>query len=324
MSKQVMNLHNLISADCLKGDNKMSKFTILVDTGYDLPQEYVEEHDIQIIPLPFFLNEEEHADGRWKDMTGIEFYDALAKGGVARTNLVNPEQFVDVFTEYAKNNEEVLVISLSGGLSGTAQNAVIAMNDIKETYPDCKIYCVDSFNAAGGEGLVTALAVKKRAEGLSAEEIAKWLEEKRHSCFSLFTVDDLMYLHRGGRLSKLQAVAGSIIGIKPLLNVHPDGTLKLKDKARGRKAALETLVSQMNRSLNPDTKLDTVIISHSNCKEDAEKVAELIRASREVNEIILVLMGPVIGAHVGPGCVALFYEADMDRPTYEEKFYSKK
>ena len=302
----------------------MSKFTIVIDTSYDLPQEFIDENDIKIIPIPFHLNGVTHDDGRWKDMSGKDFYKALAEGGVAGTNLINPETFLQAFTEYAKNDEEVLVLSLSGGLSGTAQNAVVALNDVKETYPDCRIYTVDSCNAAGGKGLVSLLAVKKRDEGLSAEETAKWLEEKKHSCFSLFTVDDLMYLHRGGRLSKLQAVAGSIIGIKPLLNVHPDGSLKLKDKARGRKAALETLVNQMKRTLNPDTKLDTVIISHSNCPEDAEKVAKMVKDAVEVKEIFIVMMGPVIGAHVGPGCIALFYEADMDRPTYEEKFYGKK
>jgi len=302
----------------------MSKFTILVDTSYDLPQEYIDEHELQIIPIPFHLNGVTHDNGRWQEISDTEFYKALADGGVAGTTLINPETFTQAFIEYAKKGEEVLVILLSSGLSGTAQNGEMALKDVKETYPDCKISVVDGLNAAGGTGLVTALAVKKRAEGLSAEETAKWLEEKRHSCFSLFTVDDLMYLHRGGRLSKLQAVAGSIIGIKPLLNVHPDGTLKLKDKARGRKAALETLINQMTRSLHPDTKLDTVIISHSNCLEDAEKVAGMVKEKVEVNEIFIVMMGPVIGAHVGPGCIALFYEADMDRPTYEDKFYSKK
>ena len=303
----------------------MSKYTIMVDTSYDLPQEYITENDLRIIPIPFHLNGETHEDGRWQDISDVDFYKALADGGVAGTTLINPETFTEAFTEYAKKDEELLVILLSSGLSGTAQNAVMALNDVKETYPNCNIHVVDGLNAAGGTGLVTALAVNKRAEGLSAKETAEWLETKRHSCFSLFTVDDLMYLHRGGRLSKLQAVAGSIIGIKPLLNVHPDGTLKLKDKARGRKAALETLVNQMARSLHPDTKsLGTVVISHSNCIEDAEKVADMVRAKVDVKDMYLVMMGPVIGAHVGPGCIALFFEADMDRPTYEEKFYSKK
>lgn len=302
----------------------MSSYTILVDTSYDLPEEYIKEHGLKVIPIPFHLNGVTHEGGRWQEISENDFYKALGEGGVAGTTLINPETFVQAFTEYAERGEEVLVVLLSSGLSGTAQNAMIALNEVKETYPDCKIYPVDGMNAAGGTGLVTVLAVNKRAEGMSAENTAKWLEEKRHSCLSLFTVDDLMYLHRGGRLSKLQAVAGSIIGIKPLLNVHPDGTLKLKDKARGRKAALETLVSQMKRTLNPDTKLDTVIISHSDCKADAEKVAELIRAGTEVKEILIVMMGPVIGAHVGPGCIALFFESDMDREEYEAKFYGKK
>jgi len=302
----------------------MSKFTILVDTSYDLPQEYIDENELKIIPIPFHLNGVTHEDGRWKDISDSDFYKALAEGGVAGTTLINPETFKEAFTEYAKNGEEVLVILLSSGLSGTAQNAIIAFNEVKEEYPDCKISVVDGMNAAGGTGLVTVLAVNKRAEGLTAEETAKWLDEKKHSCFALFTVDDLMYLHRGGRLSKLQAVAGSIIGIKPLLNVHPDGTLKLKDKARGRKAALETLVNQMKRTLDPGRKLDTVVISHSNCKEDAEKVAAMVKEATDAKEIYVVMMGPVIGAHVGPGCIALFYEADMDRPTYEATFYSKK
>jgi len=302
----------------------MSSFTIMVDTSYDLPQEYIDKHDLKIIPIPFHLNGVTHDDGRWQDISDVQFYEALASGGAAGTTLINPETFVQVFTDYAERGEDLLVILLSSGLSGTAQNAVVALQDVKETYPDCNIFPVDGLNAAGGTGLVTMLAVNKRAEGLSAGETATWLEEKRHSCISLFTVDDLMYLHRGGRLSKLQAVAGSIIGIKPLLNVDTDGTLKLKDKARGRKAALETLVKQMRRTLNPGTKLDTVIISHSNCPQDAEKVAALVRAETEVKEICLVMMGPVIGAHVGPGCIALFYEADMDRFEYEAKYYPKK
>ncbi|MDR2570332.1 MAG: DegV family protein [Oscillospiraceae bacterium] len=302
----------------------MSKFTILVDTSYDLPQEYIDENELKIVSIPFHLNGVTHENGRWQEISDVDFYKALSEGGVAGTTLTNPETFIQIFTEYAKNDEELLVVLLSSGLSGTAQNALIALNEVKETYPDCKIYPVDGLNAAGGTGLITVLAVNKRAEGLSAEETANWLNEKKHSCFAVFTVDDLMYLHRGGRLSKLQAVAGSIIGVKPLLNVHPDGTLKLKDKARGRKAALETLAGQLIRSVNPGTKLDTVIISHSNCLADAEKVAELVRESVEVKEFILVMMGPVIGAHVGPGCIAMFFEADMNREEYEEKFYSKK
>ena len=302
----------------------MKSFTIMTDTGCDLPQEYLDANDIKTIPIPFNIDGIEHPGGRWQEISDTEFYSRLGSGSKAGTTLINPETFVQVFREYAERDEALLLILLSSGLSGTAQNAVLALEEVKESYPDCRIFPIDSLNASGGFGLVTVLAVKKRAEGLSVEEAVKWLEDKRQSCFSLFTVDDLMYLHRGGRLSKLQAVAGSIIGIKPLLNVHPDGTLKLKDKARGRKASLETLASQLKRSLNDDTKLDTVIIIHSDCEDDARGLSEIINTKVEVNDYIIDMMGPVIGAHVGPGCIALFFEADMERPEYEEKFYAKK
>jgi len=302
----------------------MSNFTIMTDTSCDLPQKFFDDNQIAIVPITFHLNDVQHAQGRWEEVSDVDFYNTLRDGGRAGTAQINPETYVQVFTEYAEKGEPLLTIFLSSGLSPSYNNSVIALNEVKEKYPDCQIYTVDSQNAAGGVGLLVTLAVQKRAEGFSLEDTAKWLEEKRYSCLSLFTVDDLHYLHRGGRLSKLQAVAGSIIGIKPLLNVAPDGSLKLKDKARGRKAALETLVSQMKRSINKGTKLGTVVISHSNCSTDAQTVANLVREAFEVAEFQIVMMGPVIGAHVGPGCVALFFEADMDRPTYEAKYYPSK
>jgi len=301
----------------------MNSFTIMVDTGGDVPQEYIEEHNILTIALPFHLDGTLHSGGRWQEITDQQFYDALGNGSVAGTALVNLESFLEVFTDFATRGEELLVVTLSGGLSGTYQNSVLALAEVKEKYPDCRIRTVDSSNAAGGEGLVGILAIKKRSEGLSLDETADWLEARTQNCLALFTVDNLMYLHRGGRLSRLSAVAGSIIGIKPLLNVAPDGTLKLKDKTRGRKGALNKLAAQMKRSLNPGTKLDTVVISHSNCLADAETLASIIRSQISVREIVLVMMGPVIGTHVGPGCVALFFEADMPRTEYEAKFYSK-
>jgi len=295
----------------------------MIDTGSDLPQDYIDKHDLATIPIPFHIDGTQHSGGRWQEISDQDFYDALRNGSAAGTALINPEAFVQVFSDYAERGEELLVITLSSGLSGTYQNSVIALADVKEKYPDCAIHTVDSLNAAGGAGLVATLAVKKRAEGMSLNDTVQWLEEKRHSCLSLFTVDDLMYLHRGGRLSKLSAIAGSIIGIKPLLCVAPDGTLKLADKVRGRKGALDTLHSQMVRSLNPGTSLDTVIISHSNCAQDAEALADLIGQSITVRDFRIVMMGPVIGAHVGPGTVALFFEADIARPEYEAKFSGK-
>ena len=299
----------------------MTTFKIMVDTSCDLPEGYMAEHDLDVIPIPFNIDGVQHSGGSWQEISDKDFYKALGSGSMAGTALTNPDTFVQEFTKYAERGEDLLVILLSSGLSGTFQNSVIALDEIKSNYPDCNIYTIDSVNAAGGIGLIVSLAVQKRAEGLSVGEVAAWLEEHKSNCFSLFTVDDLMFLHRGGRLSKVSAVAGSIIGIKPLLNIAPDGTLKLKDKVRGRKGAIKTLVSQMKRSLNPDTALDTVLISHSDCAEDAGELAELVKSTFNVRELHALMMGPVIGAHVGPGTLALFFVADMARGEYEEKFY---
>ena len=307
----------------MKGNIYMAQFKIMIDTGSDMPQSFIDEHDLTVIPLPFTLDDVQHVNGRWQEISATEFYDALGSGSLASTALVNPESFLQEFTEYAERGEELLVITLSGGLSGTFQNSRIALEEIKGKYPDCGIYTIDSANASGGTGLLIYLAVKKRAEGLSIAETYEWLEANKQKCISLFTVDDLMFLHRGGRLSKLSAVAGSIIGIKPVLNVAPDGTLKLKDKVRGRKGAIEKLLSQMKRTLNPGTELDTVLIIHSNCAAEAESLADMIKSEIKVRDIMIDMMGPVIGAHVGPGTIALFFEGDMDRDEYESKFYSK-
>jgi len=211
---------------------------------------------------------------------------------------------------------------LSSGLSATYRNAVIALEEVKALYPQCNIFVVDSVNASSGHGLLTMLAVKKRSEGLSAEETALWLDTKKHHCLAFFTVDDLMYLHRGGRLSKFSAIAGSVLSIKPMLNIASDGTLCMKEKARGQRAALKLMVDQIKRSVEPGAQPDTALISHTDCLETARLLAGIVEESVGVRNIIVMLMGPIIGAHLGPGAVTLSFEADITRKEYERKFYN--
>lgn len=301
--------------------DNMKPFTIVVDTSCDLPPEYIKEYGIETVPIPFVLDGEEHSMGSWQNISDKAFYDRLRNGGKASTTLINPDTFLESFTEYAKQGQDVLYLILSSALSGTYQSALIALEQVKETYPDCNIYPVDSIGATSINGLLTLLAAQKRDEGLSAEETAAWLEEKKHSLIGIFTVDDLMYLHRGGRLSKLSAIGGSILSIKPVLNIQPDGSLALKDKVRGRTAALKLMVSQLKRSLKPDTVLDTVMIPHTDSEADAQKLAEMLQAEVQVRQVIAMPMGPVIGAHVGPGAIAVVFEADMTRGEYEKEFY---
>ena len=299
----------------------MDSFTIVIDSNCDLPSEYIEEHGIEVLPMPFELDGKAHNLGYWQEISAKEFYDALRNGSIVRTSQITPAMFVTAFTEYARQGREVLLLGLSSGLSATYHNTVTALEEVRESYPDCNIYSVDSLSASSGIGMLAMLAVRKRAEGLSARETAEWLEKKKHTCFAFFTVDDLMYLHRGGRLSKLSAVTGSVLGVKPVLNVAPDGTLQLKDKVRGRKAALKHMASQIVRTVNPGAKLDTVLVNHTDCLEDAQAFAELIKATVSVREVIILMMGPIIGAHLGPGTVTLLFEANMTREEYEKKYY---
>jgi DegV family protein with EDD domain len=301
-----------------KGENIMKPFTIVVDTSFDLSPEFIKKHNIGVMPITFTLDDKEHKQGYWQEISAKEFYESLKKGGIAKTAQTNPDYFVKSFTEYAERGEDVLYLILSSGLSATYQSSQIALTEIKEKYPDCNIHTVDGLSATALNNVLAMMAVEKREKGLSVSETAAFLEKKKHYVFGFVTVDDLMFLHRGGRLSKLSAIGGSILGVKPIINVQPDGTLKLKDKARGREAAFRAIVSQLERSINPDTTLDTVVICHCDCEGDAKKLADIVKSTVKVNNVEIHILGPVVGAHIGPGGIALSFVADITREEYEK------
>ena len=271
--------------------------------------------------MPFDLGGTPHEMGYWQKISAKEYYDALRNGSVASTSQINPITYSTRFFDYAKRGEEAIFIVLSSGLSATYHNAMVALQEVKETYPDCGIFVIDSISATSGLGLLALMAAEKREEGFSAWETTQWLEAKKHRCIGLFTVDDLMYLHRGGRLSKLSAIAGSVLNIKPLLNLAPDGTLSLKDKVRGRAAALELMVSQLERSVVPGSYLDTIVITHTDSLDYARTLEDMVKAAVSVRRVIVMYMGPVIGAHLGPGAVTMIFEGDITRDEYESRFY---
>jgi DegV family protein with EDD domain len=302
----------------------MSQFTIVVDTSCDLPQEYLKQHNIEVVPIPFTLDGAEHSQGSWQEISGKDFYTALRNGGVAKTTQINPDTYVKSFNEFIEQGREALYIILSSGLSGTFQSAVMALDEVRETHPECGIYLIDSLCATSLNSLLAVLAVKQREEGKSARDTAAYLEEKKNNTFGFFTVDDLMYLHRGGRLSKLSAIGGSLLGIKPVLTILPNGTLTMKEKVRGRTNALKTMINQLKRCVEEGTALDTVYISHTDCEADAMKLAEMVKEAVNTRHVEIELMGPVIGAHVGPGAVTLVFEGSITRADYESKYHGKK
>ena len=234
------------------------------------------------------------------------FYDAMRSGEVASTSAVNPDGWATVMEPVLAGGQDVLVIAFSSGLSTTYQSAVIAANELAEKYPDRKIRVVDSLCASLGQGLLCWYACKKRDEGLSLEELTDWLEEHKLNLCHWFTVDDLMHLKRGGRVSAATAVVGTMLQIKPVLHVDDEGHLINKSKARGRKASIEALCNKAVE-LGEGYENDVMYICHGDCLADAEALAALLKKKCGVKEVFIGYTGAVIGSHSGPGTLALFF-----------------
>ncbi len=287
----------------------MSEFVILTDSSADLPLELVEKLDVQVLPLSCtmegttFFN---YPDNR--EMDPHAFYDRLRAGKMASTSAVNVAQYTDVIEPFVKQGQDVLVLAFSSGLSTTYNSAVIAAEDLREKYPQRKIFVVDTLCASLGQGMLVYLAAKEREKGKSIEQVRDWAEENKLSVSHQFTVDDLHFLKRGGRVSATTAVVGSMLAIKPVLHVDDEGHLINIGKVRGRAASLKALVDAMEKAVI-DPADQTIFISHGDCWDDANAVADMVKERFGVKEVIINYVGPVIGAHAGPGVVALFYIA---------------
>ena len=285
----------------------MSDFAILTDSCADLTAAMVEQLDVQVLPLSFNMDEKivfNYPDNR--EMDPHEFYDSLRAGKTATTSAVNVAQFTEAMESCLQAGKDVLVLAFSSGLSTTYNSAAIAADDLKEKYPERKIYVVDTLCASLGQGLLVYLAAKERAKGKSIEQVRDWAEANKMSIAHQFTVNDLFHLKRGGRVSAATAVVGSMLAIKPVLHVDDEGHLINIGKVRGRAASLKALVDAMEKSAI-DPANQTVFISHGDCWDDANAVADMVKERFGVKEVIMNYVGPVIGAHAGPGVVALFY-----------------
>ena len=282
----------------------MSNYKIITDSGCDLPQQMLASLDVQTVPLivNFRGNAlEDSVDEGIKDM-----YAGLRAGEAATTSAVNPDRWSQAMESVLAQGEDVLVITFSSGLSATSQSAFIAAEELKEKYPDRKILVVDSLSASLGQGLLVWYTCKKKEEGLSVEELAAWVEENRLHLCHWFTVDDLMYLKRGGRISAATAVVGTMLKIKPVLHMDDEGHLINMSKARGRKAAIDAL-AQKAVELGKDYDNSTMFICHGDCIEDAEYLATLVKETCGAKEVFIGYTGAVIGSHSGPGTLALFF-----------------
>lgn len=269
----------------------------------DLPKEWLSERGVPVIPLKYTI------DGKtYEDMNGLssrEFFGKLREGKMAVTSQINPDEAKEALEPYLRDGKDILHLSFSSALSGTCNSMKIAGEELKEEYPDRKIIVIDTMCACLGEGLLLYYALKRKSEGKTIEETAKWVEEnKLHVCHNV-TIDDLEHLHRGGRISKTVAVLGGMVKIKPMIHMDDAGALQVIGKERGRKKALGKIVETAAEQ-SKGWENDIIMITHGDCIEDAEYVAELVREKMGIDNILINNIGTVIGSHTGPGVVAVF------------------
>lgn len=284
----------------------MSKYIIMTDTSADLPESYLAEHQIPVASLHYLLDGVQY--GEEKKLDEKTFYRLMREGKMPTTNAVNPETVASLMEDKLKQELDILYIAFSSGLSSTYQNTCIAADEMREKYPDRTIIVIDSLCASLGQGLLVHKAVMMKEKGMPLDENAKKVRELiPHICHQ-FTVDDLHHLHRGGRVSKATAIVGTMMNIKPVMHVDDEGKLCATGTVRGRKKALNTLVSNMCKDIKGyEAEDDVIFISHGDCLEDAEYVADRVKAATGIQNFIINYVGPVIGAHSGPGTLALFF-----------------
>lgn len=283
----------------------MSDFVIYSDSGCDLSQEILDNWGIKHKQLTFRFDGDgkEYAND---DMSISEFYNRMRSGGIAKTAAVNVNEFYTGFEEVLSEGKDVLYLGFSSGLSTTYNSARMAAAQLAEKYPERKIITIDTLAASAGEGLLLRLACDKRDEGASIEQTADYVRNMIHRISIWFTVDDLVYLKRGGRVSGVTAFVGNLLGIKPVLHMDDDGHLINVEKVRGRRTAVTTLADRYTELATP-TDDNTVYISHADCLADAQALSDLIEERHGVKASIITDVGTVIGAHSGPGTLALFF-----------------
>lgn len=283
----------------------MNEFVIVTDSAADLPDALVKELELTVLPLRFTMEDktyEDHPDRR--AMPIEEFYDRLRKGQMATTSAVNVGDYHDILRPILEDGKDVLVLAFTSGLSTTYQSAVIAANELAEEFPGRKLIVVDTLCASLGEGLMVWYAAQMKKEGKTMEEIRDWVEANKLHMLHWVAVDDLNHLKRGGRISATTAFVGGMLSIKPIIHVDNEGKLVNVAKARGRAASLNHVADKLITTGDP--KHQTVFISHSDCLADAQVVGEKLKGAGLADEVIYNHIGPVIGAHTGPGTVAVF------------------
>lgn len=283
-------------------------FRIMTDTSANIPTEMAAAQDITVIPFHYTVNGATNICIDTARFDGVTFYNAMREGADVTTSQINPQSYLDEMRPVLERGEDILFVGMSSGISGSFHCAELAAEELMEDFPERRIRLVDTIGASLGEGLLVLRAVKEKLSGMTLEAVYQKLMDLRHRICNIFTVDDLKYLRKGGRLSNLSFLIGTLLNIKPLLKGNEAGRIVAFAKIRGRKKAIEALADRYNEYVvHPEDQ--TVGIAHADCPEDAQRLIDLLNAKKPPKEILNVCYEPVTGSHVGPGTLALFFEA---------------
>lgn len=285
----------------------MPNYVLFTDSSCDLPAALAEEMQLHVLPLSVHLDGDSYKNYLdEREISYRDFYARIPTAKEIKTNAVNQQDFIDAMEPVLRAGADVLYVGFSSGLSGTYSAGALAAQELQEKYPDRKIYAVDSLCASLGQGMLLHLAWKRQHAGATIDELRAYLEEtKLHLCH-WFTVNDLFHLKRGGRVSATTALIGTMLSIKPVMHMDDEGHLAVVSKARGRKASLKQLVEEMKKTaIEPETQ--EIFICHGDALAEAEALGECIRRELQVKNVIINYVGPVIGAHTGPGVISIFF-----------------
>ena len=288
-------------------------YWIVTDSGIDMSKDWIDQQkDFRMLSLTYLMDDTPYiSDGTDASIKNI--YDAMRNGKMLKTSQITPEMWETCFRELLGAGHDVLTIAFSSGLSGTCSAAFLAADEVRSEFPDRKLVVIDSLQASAGEGLMVHYALMNREAGMSLEANAAWIEENVQNFVAWFTVDDLMHLHRGGRVSAASAIVGSLVRIKPIMRVDENGKLAVYEKCPGRKRSIRMLADHIIADIiNPDGKM--IHISHGDCLEEAQQLADLLKTALPGCDIRISFVGSVIGAHTGPGVIAVFCMGNTRTP----------
>lgn len=284
-------------------------FTVVTDTSANLDCELAKERNIHIVPFHYFVNGDDMICTDTRSFDGKTFYDAMRAGAKVTTSQITPQSYIDTLTPLLEKGEDILFVGMSSGISGSFASAQTAAAQLRMDYPERQIHLVDTLGASLGEGLLAIKAAECRDAGASVADTAALLDQMRTGMCQVFTVDDLKYLRRTGRLSNIVALVGTVLNIKPLLKGNQEGKIVSFATVRGRKRSIQAMAERYNNMVK-DADTQTIGIAHADCADDVNYLIGLLKEKKPPKEIMTVMYEPVTGSHVGPGALALFFMGD--------------